>query len=95
MKYAKKASVVEAVTFDEFVEYGRQQGVPLTNGMPWSFVYQNHPVTHENDFKYIIGGMLQFNEGQMLLAHEGGALTVCSMEDFDTYYVKIEEGLLE
>ena len=43
-------------TFDEFVEYGRNMGVPLHgNGeMPWSFIFIGYPVTHENDQCYLI-----------------------------------------
>ncbi len=53
-KYRTKPIEVEALTFDEFVEYGKTQVKELTNGMPWSFEYNGHPVTHENDQCYLI-----------------------------------------
>ena len=47
--------LVDAViTFDEFVEYGRQNGANIVNGMPWSFEYKGYRVSHENDEAYII-----------------------------------------
>ena len=46
MKYRKKPVVIEAITFDELVEHGRQSGA-IVNGMPWSFEYNGHPITHE------------------------------------------------
>lgn len=55
-KYRKKLVVIEAITFEEFVEYGRNNGASanIVNGMPWSFKYNGHPVTHENDECYLI-----------------------------------------
>lgn len=41
-------------TFEQFVQHGRDQLVPLYNNMPWSFNFYGCPVTHENDEKYFI-----------------------------------------
>ena len=54
MKYRKKPVVINAITFDEFVEYGKTHGGNIVNGMPWSFEYNGHPVTHGNDTCYLI-----------------------------------------
>lgn len=35
----KKPVVIEAITFDEFIEYGKANGGNIVNGMPWSFKY--------------------------------------------------------
>lgn len=43
------------VSFDELVQHGIDSGAPLTRGMPWSFNFIGHPVTHENDDLYLIG----------------------------------------
>lgn len=32
------------ITFDEFVQYGRDNGANIVGGMPWSFTYNGHPV---------------------------------------------------
>ncbi len=42
------------VTFDEFVQYGRDHGANIVSGMPWSFSFHGCPVTHENDQCYLI-----------------------------------------
>jgi hypothetical protein len=35
MKYIRKTAVVEAITFDELVKYGKENGGNIVNGMPW------------------------------------------------------------
>lgn len=44
----------ESITFEEFVEYGKANGGNIVNGMPWSFSYKGHAVSHENDNCYVI-----------------------------------------
>jgi hypothetical protein len=44
-----------AISFSDFVEYGRNNGANIVNGMPWSFEFEGYPVTHENDSCYLIG----------------------------------------
>src|SRR5688572_10568559 len=53
-KYRKKPVIVEAITFEELVDYGKASGANIVNGMPWSFEYKGQPITHENDDCYII-----------------------------------------
>lgn len=53
-KFRKKPVVVEAITFQEFIEHGRANGGNIVGGMPWSFKYNGHPVTHETDERYLI-----------------------------------------
>jgi hypothetical protein len=53
MKNEIKASL-KAITFAEFVEYGKTQTTNIYNEMPWSFEYEGHPVSHETDSCYII-----------------------------------------
>jgi hypothetical protein len=36
------------------VQHGRDSGANIVGGMPWSFNYNGHPVTHENNQKYLI-----------------------------------------
>jgi hypothetical protein len=68
-KYRKiPVVVIEALTFDDLVEYGKlQPEVNIVNGMPWSFMFhapyfndknmleiKSHRITHENDDCYLI-----------------------------------------
>ena len=48
-KFKKKPVIIEAITFAEFVQYGKDNGGNVVNGMPWSFEYKGHGITHEND----------------------------------------------
>ena len=49
--FRKKPVVIEAFTFDEVVAEGRAHcaanGIDLNGGMPWSFPFRGHPITHE------------------------------------------------
>lgn len=68
----------ETVTFDQFVQYGRDHGANIVNGMPWSFQYRGHAVTHENDRCYIIhrGGVsFYFTPDHVLLTNPDGSLS--------------------
>ena len=57
------------VTFDEFVQYGIDHGANVVNGMPWSFMFNGHAVTHENDDLYLIGTpSIPFRRGEVLVA---------------------------
>ncbi|MCW3678795.1 hypothetical protein [Burkholderia cenocepacia] len=62
----KPSAVV--VTFDEFVQYGKDHGANIVNRMPWSFVFNGHAVTHENDDLYLIGTpSIHFRRGDLLI----------------------------
>lgn len=71
----RKTETFKAMTFDDLVAHGVAQGVPLTNGMPWSFTYAGHPITHENDDCYLIvtprGDSGRFNRGEILVNEDG------------------------
>lgn len=61
--------IVDRITFDQLVGYGKQQGVPLVADMPWSFKYKGKPVTHENDNCYLVATFKDFEKferGDML-----------------------------
>lgn len=65
------AAPVTTYTFDEFIQYGLDTGVPAMNNVPWSFKFHGRPVTHENDNCYLInnksGTTLRFERGATLL----------------------------
>jgi hypothetical protein len=88
MKFRKKPVVVEAITFDELVAHGRTQ-TEDTNGMPWSFEYGGHPVTHESDECYLIPtleGIMGFTPADMLITGVEGEIYPCKKLIFDATY---------
>ena len=92
MKYRKLPVIIEAITFDELVEYGKNSGSNIVNGMPWSFTYAEHPITHENDDCYLIqtsSGIVKFNRGDMLIIGVNGEIYPCKLDIFKKTYKKI------
>jgi len=89
-KYRKKPVVIEAITFDEFVEYGKANcGHHIHNGIPWSFQYAGKPITHENDDCYLIPtleGTMRFNRGDMLITGVAGEIYPCKADIFAATY---------
>lgn len=95
-RFRKKPVVIEAITFEELVEHGKTQVKPehLNDGMPWSFDYKGHPVTHENNERYLIPtnqGTSEFNKGDMLISQIDGEIYPCNGKLFNELYEKIEE----
>lgn len=93
-RYRKKPVVIEAITFDELVEHGRaQEGVNIVNGMPWSFLYQGQPITHENDDCYLIPtleGTMRFERGALLITGVKGEVYPCAADIFAATYEPVE-----
>jgi hypothetical protein len=88
-KFRKKPVVVEAITFDELVDYGKVSGTSLVNDMPWSFEYAGQPITHENDDCYLIPtpeGIMKFERGDMLITGVRGEIYPCTMDIFQKNY---------
>lgn len=96
-KYRKKPVVIEAITFEEFVEYGKNNGGNIVNGMPWSFNYNGHPITHENDERYLIPtieGHLNFTPQDMLITGVNGEIYPCKKDIFEKTYEAVEISAL-
>lgn len=100
MKYVKKPRVVEAITFNELVEYGKDQDGNIVGGMPWSFKYKGQPITHENDTCYLIPtreGVMQFTPDDMLITGVHGEIYPCKKTIFEDSYEPVtppsEEGV--
>ena len=92
-KYRKKPVIIEAITFDEFVEYGKKNGGNIVDGMPWSFEYNGHAVTHETDDCYIIPtreGEMKFTKDDMLITGVNGEIYPCKIDIFEKTYEKAE-----
>lgn len=91
-KYSKKPVVIEAITFDELVEYGKANGGNIVNGMPWSFSYNGHPVTHENDQCYLIPtleGTMNMTPNDMLITGVKGEIYPCKLDIFEATYDRV------
>ena len=87
--FRKRPVVVEAITFDELIEIGKQTGAPTFSGMPWSFRYKGQPITHENDDCYLIPtleGTMKFKGGEMLITGVKGELYPCKADIFAATY---------
>lgn len=94
MHYRKKPVVIEAITFDELVEYGRANSGNIVNGMPWSFTYEGQPITHENDDCYLIPtleGTMRFERGDMLITGVKGEIYPCKSDIFAATYEPVAE----
>lgn len=94
MKFRKKPVVIEAITFDELVNYGKMSDAPLHNGMPWTFTYGGHPLTHENDDCYLIPtleGTMKLMRGDWLITGVNGEIYPCKPDIFEKTYEQIEE----
>ena len=94
MRFRKKPVEIEAITFDELIEHGIQSGAscPGSLGIPWSFNYNGHPITHENDDCYLIPtleGTMRFNRGEMLITGVKGEIYPCKMDIFRMTYEKV------
>lgn len=96
MKYRKKPVVVEAITFDELVAHGKLNcGMHWDGktGMPWSFSYAGHPITHENDECYLIPtmeGTMKFTPNDMLITGVKGEIYPCKRDIFASTYDPVD-----
>lgn len=93
--FRKKPIAIEAITFDQLVDHGRQSGAGLTRGMPWSFSYKGHPITHENDDCYLIPtleGTMRFERGDMLITGVKGEIYPCKADIFSATYESASEA---
>ena len=91
-KYSKKPVVIEAITFSELVEHGKANGGNIVNGMPWSFDYAGHPITHENDQCYLIPtleGTMHMTPNDMLITGVKGEIYPCKLDIFEATYDRV------
>lgn len=93
MKYSITV-IVEAITFDELVQYGRDNGGNIVKGMPWSFRYEGEPITHNTDTCYLVTtpeGTKNMTSDNMLITGVTGKLFVMTIEEFEKIYTKVEK----
>ena len=90
MKYRKKPVIIEAITFAELVQHGRDSGANIVNGMPWSFSYNGHPITHENDECYLLPTLeadhQRMTPKDMLITGVKGEIYPCKLDIFAATY---------
>lgn len=94
MEFRKKPVVIDAITFDELVQHGRDNGGNIVNGMPWSFTYKGHAITHENDQRYIIPtleGSHHMTPLDMLITGVKGEIYPCKLDIFQATYDKVQQ----
>lgn len=89
-KFTKKPVTVEAITFQELVDHGRRVAPESINGgMPWSFTYGVHHISHENDACYLIPtleGTMKMGPGDMLITGVKGEIYPCKRDIFEATY---------
>jgi hypothetical protein len=93
-KYRKKPVIVDAISFDELVEYGINNGAYIINNMPWSFNYNGHPITHENDNCYLIPtleGTMKMTRTDMLITGINNEIYPCKIDIFEKTYERVED----
>lgn len=94
-KFKKKPVIIEAITFAEFVQYGKDNGGNVVNGMPWSFEYKGHGITHENDQTYLIPtleGIMKFTPNDMLITGVNSEIYPCKLDIFEKTYEPLPSG---
>jgi len=94
MKFRKKPVIVEAITFEELVKHVMENGADIISGMPWSFHYKGHRITHENDNCYLIPtleGTMRFDRGDMLITGVKNEIYPCKPDIFVQTYEEVKE----
>ena len=89
LKYRRKSAIIEAITFDELVEYGLSHGANIVDGVPWSFVYKGHHLTHDQYKCYmipVIATTLRMTPEDMLITGAKGEIYPCNIEIFKMIY---------
>lgn len=92
-KYLKKSLAdgytIEAITFDELVEYGKQQEhANIVDGMPWHFSFKGLSVTHENNDMYIVN-TTTFNRGQILAITKEDEIVIYDQDYFNNNFIEL------
>jgi hypothetical protein len=81
--------------FDQFVEYGIKAGGNVVEGMPGSFTFHGHPVTHENNDCYLISQKesiepLYFERGDLVVVTEDGGISLRKSVEMDSIDAAIQ-----
>lgn len=87
-----KPSKTKFITFENFVKYGvdvaEKENIELIDGHNWSFNFEGHPITHENNECYIIltkTGTANFTPKDVLMIRED-EIYPCPLDVFEEKY---------
>ncbi|MES2319988.1 MAG: Gp49 family protein [Pseudomonadota bacterium] len=91
MQYREKPPVFDVISFNDFVQHGRDNGGNIVSGMPWSFTYKGHAVTHENDECYLVMfdssiHTLRFTPSDVLVTGQRGEAALCKASEFSSLF---------
>lgn len=93
--YKAKSKIVEVFTFDDLVEYGRNNGANIVNGMPWCFKFHGHGVTHENDQHYLMCshecGVLDIKPDSLIVRDGRNRIFITDVNSLNNEYEPINE----
>lgn len=93
----KQGFAFEVMTFPELVEYGKNNGANIVNGMPWSFSINGRAISHENDECYLIPtphlfkrahSPARFTPDDVLLLDPMGNLTPITKSYFNEEFIE-------
>lgn len=89
-EYTKKPVTIKIITFDDFVEFGKKNAGSLNSeGLPLSFTYQGHAISHESNTSYTIPtkeGYLNFTPEDVLITGVQGEIYPCKIDIFKQTY---------
>ena len=88
-KFKMKPMIVEAITFDELIQYWLKHTMNIYNNMPWSFEFMGVPVTHETDDCYIVGTE-EFTKNHLLVIKDN-EISIVEKDAFDLISEPLEE----
>lgn len=95
MKFIKKPVEVEAITFDELIEYGENVSEHTSgDALPWSFDYKGHAVTHEDDDCYLINlgsEIVRMTRTDVLVTEFYGEMRICDASSFSRTHSPVKE----
>ena len=87
-KFRKKPVIIEAISFEEFVQFAKN----TTEHPHWCIPYQGVNITHENDERYLIPsleGVMDFTPQDMLITGVAGEIYPCKIEIFKQTYEEV------
>lgn len=84
-KCKAKTPELTMITFEGLIDWAKAANTPLVNGVPWSFTYSGHPVTHENDDLYLVDGN-QMRRDDVLVLSTRNEVWIYPVEEFTELY---------
>ena len=92
MRYRRKPRYIEALTFDELVEFGKAHAESENDGPPLSFKYNGCQITYKNDNCYIVTYYHRDHDmtREDMLIPDGSVLMVMELDVFN-YSFELDE----